>query len=287
MLTPLGDPPLFLGFLRGVPFLWTFNLFLPWLIVNGALLGVFFVWDQMVIKKEEGKPPVLETKEPIKIEGSINFAFLAGVIAVIYLMGSYGSQISSSLDVTTAIQVAGMGAMAFLSMKMTSTETRKANNFTWGPILEVACVFIGIFLTMIPALEVLNASGPSLGVTKPWQFFWASGALSSFLDNAPTYVAFASLAVGVLSPNGEVPGLDPTHLGGLTTHPIGVLYLIAISCGSVFMGANTYIGNGPNFMVKAIAEENHVKMPSFFGYMAWSVGILVPMFVIVTFIFFI
>lgn len=285
MLTPLGDPPLFLGFLRGVPFLWTFKLFLPWLIVNGAMLALFFVWDQMAAKKEEGKPPVLDTKEPVKIEGGINFAFLVGVILVIYVMGSYGSQISSSLDVTTALQVIGMGAMAFLSMKMTTKATREANNFTWGPILEVACVFIGIFLTMIPALKVLEANGASLGVTQPWQFFWASGLLSSFLDNAPTYVAFASLAVGVLNEANPTLGLTADNLGGLVTH--GAALLTAISCGAVFMGANTYIGNGPNFMVKAIAEENHVKMPSFFGYMAWSFGILVPMFVIVTFIFFI
>ena len=166
-----------------------------------------------------------------------------------------------------------MLAMAALSLKLTPKEIRKANGFTWGPILEVAVLFVGIFVTMIPALLILNARGASLGVKEPWQYFWAAGALSSFLDNAPTYLTFLSLAQG--------SGFEDQVVG--VTHQV----LAAIACGAVFMGANTYIGNGPNFMVKAIAEESGIKMPSFFGYMVYSGLILIPAFVGITFLFFV
>jgi Na+/H+ antiporter NhaD/arsenite permease-like protein len=180
-----------------------------------------------------------------------------------------------------------MGAMTGLSLATTSKEIRLANKFTWGPIIEVAVIFIGIFVTMVPATILLEEMGKSgaIHMTHAWQFFWGSGALSSFLDNAPTYVTFASLACGVVG--GHVGKMiDPSALDQLILFPEGVLFLKAVACGSVFMGANTYIGNGPNFMVKAIAEENQVKMPSFFGYMLWSVGILIPIFIGVTFVFF-
>jgi Na+/H+ antiporter NhaD/arsenite permease-like protein len=175
--------------------------------------------------------------------------------------------------------------MAVLSYKLTPREVHRANGFGWAPILEVAAVFVGIFVTMVPALRVLAAQGAGLGVTKPWHFFWASGVLSSFLDNAPTYLTFATLAVGVTN---QLTGshLSAEHLAALGSHPLGATLLTAVSCGSVFMGANSYIGNGPNFMVKALAEESRVRMPSFFGYMAWSAGILVPLFLIVTVVFF-
>jgi Na+/H+ antiporter NhaD/arsenite permease-like protein len=292
MLTPLGDPPLFLGFLRGVPFLWTLQLIGPWALVNGALLLLFNLVDQRVLNREERERPgpqleqVQAVKEPLRIEGGINFLWLFGVIAVIYAMGAYGHQITENEDVLALLQVGGMAAMAVLSLATTPKATRAANQFAWGPILEVAALFIGIFITMIPALKVLEARGADLGITQPWQYFWATGMLSSFLDNAPTYLTFASLAVGAVNDMDPSANLSAENLGGLVTHPVGALFLIAISCGAVFMGANTYIGNGPNFMVKAIAESAGVRMPSFFRYMLWSLMILIPLFVVVTIVFF-
>jgi Na+/H+ antiporter NhaD/arsenite permease-like protein len=292
MLTPLGDPPLFLGFLRGVPFLWTFQLWGPWLLVNGALLLVFNLLDQRVLNTEDKRRPeavldqVMEVKEPLRIEGAINFVWLLGVIAVIYGMGRYGAQIAAGEDTRALLQVNGMAGMASLSLVTTRKEARAANQFGWAPILEVAAIFLGIFVTMVPALKILESKGAALGVTEPWQYFWATGALSSFLDNAPTYLTFASLAVGAVNDMDPGANLSADHLGGLVVHPVGSMFLIAISCGAVFMGANTYIGNGPNFMVKAIAEASGVRMPSFFRYMLWSGLILLPLFVVVTLIFF-
>jgi len=293
MLTPLGDPPLFLGFLRGVPFLWTFRLFWPWLIVNLVLLVVFNVLDQIILAREERERPgaqleeVQEIAEPLGIEGAVNFVWLAGVLAVIFTLGSFGkSHISPNEDVLAALQVIGMLLMAALSMATTRRETRQSNGFTWEPIIEVAVVFVGIFVTMIPALKLLEARGAEFGVESAWQFFWATGLLSSFLDNAPTYLTFTSLAVGVVNEANPGAGLSADALGGLLAYPEGVLYLTAISCGAVFMGANTYIGNGPNFMVKSIAESAGVRMPGFLGYMAWSGLILLPVFLGVTLAFF-
>jgi Na+/H+ antiporter NhaD/arsenite permease-like protein len=293
MLTPLGDPPLFLGFLRGVPFLWTFTLFWPWLSVNVALLVLFNVFDQVVLAREERERPgaqleeVQKVVEPLGIEGAGNFVWLAGVLAVIFSIGSFGkSHISPNEDVLAFLQVSGMLFMAALSMLTTRRETRVANGFTWEPIIEVAVVFVGIFVTMIPALKLLEARGAEFGVNSAWQFFWATGILSSFLDNAPTYLTFTSLAVGVVNEANPGAGLSANALGGLLAYPEGVLYLTAISCGAVFMGANTYIGNGPNFMVKSIAESSGVRMPGFLGYMAWSTAILFPLFLGVTLVFF-
>jgi Na+/H+ antiporter NhaD/arsenite permease-like protein len=292
MLTPLGDPPLFLGFLRGVPFLWTFKLFGPWALVNGALLVLFNLVDQRMLNREEKERPgsqleqVMKIKEPLRIDGAINFLWLAGVIGVIYGMGRFGAQIAESEDIRALLQVLGMTAMAGLSLFTTAKRSREANQFAWGPILEVAAIFLGIFVTMVPALKILETKGAALGVTQPWQYFWATGVLSSFLDNAPTYLTFASLAVGAVNDLDPGANLTADNLGGLVQHPTGALFLIAISCGAVFMGANTYIGNGPNFMVKAIADASGVRMPSFFRYMLWSGLILVPLFVVVTVIFF-
>jgi Na+/H+ antiporter NhaD/arsenite permease-like protein len=292
MLTPLGDPPLFLGFLRGVPFFWTMQLLAPWALVNAALLVLFHLFDEMVLNKEEKEragsqlEDVQKVKEPLSVQGGINFLWLLGVVASSYVMGKYGSKISENGDVQALVQVGALGVLTALSLKTTPREARTSNKFSWAPIIEVAVVFIGIFVTMIPALKYLEAKGPELGVTKPWQYFWASGLLSSFLDNAPTYLTFSSLAVGVVNQMDPAAHLSADVLSGLASHPVGAGFLKAISCGAVFMGANTYIGNGPNFMVKAIAEENQVKMPSFFGYMAWSGAILIPLFVIVTLVFF-
>ncbi len=283
LLTPLGDPPLFLGFLNGVPFTWTFRLWIEWATVLGILLVVFNVWDQRVFAKEEKDRPgsqleqVQDVKVPLAIDGKVNLFLLLGVIAVSYFVG--GSTALAEVP-KKLLQVVGYGALVLASLKLTSKEVRAANRFGWGPIVEVAVLFVGIFITMIPAVQYLDHAGRTgaIALHEPWQFFWASGVLSSFLDNAPTYKTFASLAVGVLQLDG---------LRALSEHAAGSALLAAVSCGSVFMGANTYIGNGPNFMVKAIAEEGGVKMPSFFGYMAWSFGILVPIFVLVTFLFFV
>ncbi len=294
MLTPLGDPPLFIGFLRGVPFEWTFRLVGEWALVCGVLLVIFHLLDEVVINREERRRPgaqleeVQQIKEPLGIDGKINFLWLLGVVAVVYLVGRFGAQISSNEDVVAAVQILGMSAMVVLSMKTTSKATREANRFGWGPILEVAAVFFGIFITMIPAMRLLAAKGQSgeLALTESWQYFWATGLLSSVLDNAPTYATFTALASGVVGGMHDTT-LNENNLAMLIAYPEGVAFLTAISCGAVFMGANTYIGNGPNFMVKAIAEESNVKMPSFFGYMLWGVGILIPLFALVTFLFFV
>ncbi len=291
LLTPLGDPPLFLGFLRGVPFLWTLRLILPWAFVNGVLLVLFNLCDHYIFDKEERERPgsqleeVQQVKQPLYIEGKLNFVWLAGVVAVIFLSGTFGKRLGSE-DLQRLVQVLGMAAMAGLSLLTTKASVRAANGFSWAPIEEVAAIFAGIFITMVPALKVLEARGAELGVTRPWQFFWASGILSGLLDNAPTYLTFASLAVGVVNGTHPGAGLDAGNLGALLAFPDGARLLIAISCGSVMMGANTYIGNGPNFMVKAVAEDSGLQMPGFFGYMAWSGAVLVPLFVVVTFVFF-
>jgi Na+/H+ antiporter NhaD/arsenite permease-like protein len=276
LLTPLGDPPLFLGFLRGVPFLWTLRLFPAWLLVNGALLLLFYVVDSQVFRGEDLATPAnldvvaVAHAVPVHVAGKRNLAYLAGVVLLLLLAGTLGLPLW--------VQVLGMAAFALVAFLTTPRALREENSFAWGPIVEVAVVFAGIFATMIPALELLNARGAALGLHQPWQFFWASGLLSSFLDNAPTYLAFASAASGLVGTNAE-------HLGELLATPHGLLLLEAISLGSVFMGANTYIGNGPNFMVKAIAEQGGVSMPSFLGYMAWSGAVLLPLFVVVTLVF--
>jgi Na+/H+ antiporter NhaD/arsenite permease-like protein len=293
MLTPLGDPPLFLGFLRGVPFLWTLQLWAPWALVNGLLLLIFNFLDQAIFNREERERPgsqleeVQQVAEPLRIQGGLNLLWLLGVIAINSGVGYFGKRNGWSLDLQKLAIVVGMSAMAGLSIATTAKDIRSSNKFTWGPIIEVAVIFIGIFVTMVPATVFLEEMGKSgeIKMTHAWQFFWGSGALSSFLDNAPTYVTFASLACGVVGGQARQT-IDPSDLSQLLLYPNGVLFLKAVSCGSVFMGANTYIGNGPNFMVKAIAEENQVKMPSFFGYMAWSVAVLIPLFVVVTFLFF-
>ncbi len=276
LLTPLGDPPLFLGFLRGVPFLWTLRLFPHWLLVNGILLLVAYIVDSTIFRREDLERPgdldeVAERHEvPIHIAGSVNFLWLAGVVAVLLVSGW--------VRLPPGVQESGMALMAFLSWRTTPRDLRRENAFSWGPIVEVAVVFAGIFATMIPALEILNARGAQLGPRLPWHFFWASGALSSFLDNAPTYLTFASTASGLL-------GTDSADLSQLLAADQGAPLLAAISLGAVLMGANTYIGNGPNFMVRAIAEQSGVRMPSFFGYMVYSGTILIPLFAAVTLVF--
>jgi Na+/H+ antiporter NhaD/arsenite permease-like protein len=277
LLTPLGDPPLFLGFLRGVPFGWTLKLLPAWLMVVGALLIIFYIFDSTVFRREDLERPgdldkiAVEHEVPISIGGKRNMVLLAGVVVVIYASGT--------LAMPPGMQEAGMILLATISLVTTPRAYRADNGFSWGPIIEVAIIFAGIFGTMIPALEILNARGGELGLKAPWQYFWASGLLSSVLDNAPTYLTFASAASGLCGTSAE-------HLGELVTSAQGEPLLVAISLGSVLMGANTYIGNGPNFMVKAVAEQTGVKMPGFLGYMAYSGAILIPLFVAVTLVFF-
>ena len=292
LLTPLGDPPLFLGFLRGVPFFWTLGLWVKWLVVNGLLLAVFNFVDQYIFDREERLragsqlEEVQEAVERLGIRGGQNFAFLFGVVFVILFMGTAGPRYIANSDLRELVQVGGMLLMAGLSLIFTPAAIRRTNRFTWYPIFEVAAIFIGVFVAMTPALHLLEARASELGVNAPWKFFWASGVLSSFLDNAPTYLAFGSLAVGVVNGIHPSAGLHAEHLNGLLGYPEGVVFLTAISCGAVFMGANTYIGNGPNFMVKSIAEENGVRMPGFFGYMKWSACVLLPIFAVITLVFF-
>jgi Na+/H+ antiporter NhaD/arsenite permease-like protein len=285
LLTPLGDPPLFLGFLRGVPFLWTFKLVLPWLLVNGVLLAVFNVLDQWIFSREERQRPgaqleeVQRIREPLRMEGGFNFLWLGGVIAVIYAAGAWGPRVIGNPNVLTGAQIVAFCALAAFSLATTRTGVRAANRFTWAPIVEVAAIFVGIFATMVPALRLVEVECATFGLHHPWQFFWATGVLSSFLDNAPTYLTFGALAAGL-------KGVDPNRLGDLLRAG-GEPLLAAISCGAVFFGAMTYIGNGPNFMVKAIADEHKVPMPGFFGYMVWSAAVLLPLFAIVTLVWFV
>ena len=260
-LTPLGDPPLFLGYLLGVPFTWTFRLFVPWLFTTALVLTVYVLWDRRAHAREaksDIKRDFYEVR-PLRLAGKESLAMLGGVLAAVAFLGAPWRELLIVL-------------LSAVSYARTDPELRKANRFSFHPILEVAALFAGIFVTMLPALHILQERGAELGVREPWQFFWATGTLSSFLDNAPTYLTFLALARGLHLP-ADVVGV-PNEL------------LVAISLGAVFMGANTYIGNGPNFMVRAIAEERGVKMPSFGGYMLYSGAVLIPVFVLVTIVFF-
>jgi len=261
MLTPLGDPPLFLGYLSGVPFAWTFRLWPQWLFMVTALLVLYFVWDTRQYAHESMAALRRDRAEiqPLRLRGGLNVLGLALIVLAVALLRAPWREVA-------------IAAVAGGSLWHTPASIRRANGVTAYPMIEVAVLFFGIFLTMIPALELLRVRGGELGVREPWQFFWAAGSLSSFLDNAPTYLAFLALGQGLHLTN-EVAGV---------THVV----LAAISVGSVAMGANSYIGNAPNFMVKSIAEEAKIPMPSFFGYMLYSGAILLPLFAIVTLLFF-
>jgi Na+/H+ antiporter NhaD/arsenite permease-like protein len=261
MLTPLGDPPLFLGYLAGVPFTWTLQLWPQWALMLIVLLGAFFVYDSVQFARE----PLAALRRDradvtsLRVHGALNGLWLGAIVVAVALLHAPWRE-------------GAIVALAGLSLWLTPWSIRRDNGFSAGPMLEVAVLFAGIFATMIPALELLRLRGSELGVQQPWQFFWMTGVLSSFLDNAPTYLAFLTL--------GQSLRLAPDVVG------VPADILAAISVGAVAMGANTYIGNAPNFMVKAIAEEAGVKMPSFLGYMAYSGAILLPLFVVVTLVFF-
>jgi Na+/H+ antiporter NhaD/arsenite permease-like protein len=260
LLTPLGDPPLFLGYLQGVPFTWTLRLWPPWLFMVVALLLLYFVWDRRQFATEPALARWLDRAyvEPLRIEGWFGVLALAAIVLSVVALPPPWREVA-------IVGVSG------LSWWLTPRAVRVANGFTFHPILEVAAVFAGIFVTLVPALALLRAHGGTLGIHEPWHFFWSTGILSSFLDNAPTYLVFLAVAQGLGLP-GEVVGVP---------HRI----LAAISLGAVCLGANTYIGNAPNFMVRSIAEKAGIPMPSFFGYLMWSGGILIPLFVLVTVLF--
>ncbi len=273
-LLPIGDPPLFLGYLRGVPFLWTLSLWKETLFVAGVLLVVFYFIDRHFYLKESPADRRADDAhvEPLRVEGVLNLVWLIGIVLCVALIRpEHGRFLREAVMILCAVA----------SRFTTKPGLREKNEFTWFPILEVAALFIGIFITMIPALMLLKANGSQLGVDSTAKFFWATGVLSSFLDNAPTYLVFFETAQGMVA-QGALSGEMLEVAGG----SIPVVTLTAISCGAVYMGANTYIGNGPNFMVKAIAEEQGVRMPTFFGYMRWSLLFLVPMFVLTTVVFF-
>ena len=289
-LTPIGDPPLLMGFMRGVPFEWELAHLTPILIFNVIImLIIFFFMDNKAYKKDIAAGLTYQAEGiKAKLHGSHNIIFMLLIVFAVILSGilpampafqnAAGEVISLhvygdvALSVPNIIEIVLILVAALLSFKTTKQEVRDNNHFTWAAIEEVAILFIGIFITMIPALLLLKAHGAELGLNQPWQMFWATGALSSFLDNTPTYLVFLTTA-----------GAEGATAGIATTAGIvPAIMLVAISCGAVFMGANTYIGNAPNFMVKSIAEENHIKMPSFFGYMLWAVKYLIPVFIIDT-----
>ena len=280
LLTPLGDPPLFLLYLKGAEFTWFMGMLPEWAFAGALLLLVYFIVDTMMYKKEDAADLAKDNNEQtsVKITGNINFLYLIGVVcAVAFInpgtipaMGDHHAPIYVKLLREIVLVI-----LILASWFTTKQQIRKDNNYSWGPIIEVAVLFVGIFATMTPALLFLKANAGNLGITEPWQFVYATGALSSFLDNAPTALAFHSVAGGL-----------PVAEGVSIVAGIDELLLKAISMGAVFFGAMTYIGNGPNFMVKAIAEQNKIQMPSFFGYMfKFSLIVLLPIYIITQLIF--
>jgi Na+/H+ antiporter NhaD/arsenite permease-like protein len=291
-LTPVGDPPLFLGFLHGVPFFWTFAILPHMLLTVLILLAVYFALDTYYYRKEGVRPQMDEgEKEPLRLVGSFNFVFLAGVVVSVIFSGLVDWGEVNTLGIHRSIQEwvrdGFIVLMGVLSLIFTSAKIREDNEFTWFPIQEVAYLFAGIFVTMTPCLLLLlagtkGALGFIIGAVKePYHYFWITGILSSFLDNAPTYLTFFSSALGKFYTG--IP--EPIAVSKLIAE--NPVFLMAISAGAVFFGANTYIGNAPNFMVRSIAEEAGTPMPSFFGYMIkYSIVFLFPVFILVTFIFF-
>ena len=291
-LTPLGDPPLFLGFLHGVSFFWTFNILPHMLMVVIILLVIYFILDTYHYRKEGVSAPEEEgVKEPLKLEGVYNFLFLAGIIGSVLMSGIVDWGEVNTFGIHRSIQDwvrdGLLILMGILSLVATPIQLRDDNDFTWFPIIEVAYLFIGIFITMIPCLLILKAGSHGAlafltnGVTQPVHYFWATGGLSAFLDNAPTYLTFFNSALGAF-----YSGMTEAQAVPLLMTE-SAIYLKAISAGAVFFGACSYIGNAPNFMVRSISEEAGTPMPSFFGYIIkYALIFLVPTFVIVTFVFF-
>jgi Na+/H+ antiporter NhaD/arsenite permease-like protein len=285
LLTPLGDPPLYLGFLKGVPFAWTLNLWLAWLFVNGVVLAVFNWVDQFVLNREEsverhdGLLDELLVHEPLRVLGKRNLLFLIGVVAVILARGSGVG--TGGTPWPFGVQEALLGAVTVASYLATPRRIHAGNHFSMRPMAAVAIVFFGIFVTMTAPLLLLNSRGEDLGIQAQWQYFWVTGGLSSVLDNAPTYLAMTAVAAGQIG----VPS-EGQYLADLLAVDGGAARLAAISCGAVFMGCLTYIGNGPNLMIKEVAEHRGITMPNFAVYAGAAMLVMLPVFVATTFIFF-
>ena len=310
-LTPLGDPPLFLGFLHGVPFFWTLDLLPQMALISVILLILFYLLDSFYYRRErdELQAATPEERTPLSIDGLYNLIFLGGIMGAVLLSGIWNPHVEFNLfGVHVGLQNLARDVliilMGLLSLKFTPWDLRETNGFTWFPIKQVGYIFAGIFVTIVPALAILKAGEHGSlafivqAANSEASYFWITGTLSSFLDNAPTYLTFFTSALGKLGLEEDTirqallvsseqwttlkqkgAAIDPESIATF------VRYLKAISLGAVFMGANTYIGNAPNFMVKAIAEENDIRMPSFFGYMLYSVVILVPLFLLITFLY--
>ncbi|MBR5573888.1 MAG: sodium:proton antiporter [Paludibacteraceae bacterium] len=285
LLTPLGDPPLFMLFLRGAEFTWFMSMWAPWLFTGALLMAIYYVLDTIYYKKEHAHALQADHEQqvPLVFKGKHNFLYLVGIVLTVALINS--GTIPEMADPKAPMWLRYLREIVLLSLTFGSLYTTKRNvrygmnKFSWAPIMEVAVLFLGIFTTMTPALAYLNANAASLGLDATWQFYYSTGLLSSFLDNTPTAVAFHSVATGLIPDQMAV-------FGGEMMAGIPEILLKAICIGSVFFGAMTYIGNGPNFMVKAIAEENGIKMPSFFGYMLkFSLIVLLPIYILVQIIF--
>lgn len=278
LLTPLGDPPLFLLYLRGAPFTWFLKLAPEAFIIDLVLLATYYIMDRINYAKESVKDIARDVTEvkPLRLEGTVNFIWLLGIVAsVAFINEQYIEVIKTGSPYWKFLREGAIVLMMVLSLITTKRKVREANRFTWDPILEVAFLFIGIFITMTPALIFLQEHASSMGLHSPLHFFFATGALSGFLDNAPTALAFHSVASGL-----------PEAAGVSYVAGIPEILLKAISMGAVLFGSMTYIGNGPNFMVKAIAEAEGIKMPSFFAYMyKFSLIILLPLFAIIGILF--
>lgn len=275
-LLPIGDPPLFLGYLSGVEFFWTLKLTPHWAMMNGIIMLTYFVWDVIYYRQE---PPLAAGAdgdgENFTIRGSLNILWLILVIAAVALLDPSKPVPGTNFNAPHYLREGIMLGLVGLSLLLTSRAVRQANSFNYDAIIEVGVLFVGIFVCMQAPIQILNVHGASLGIDQPWKFYWCTGALSSFLDNAPTYVVFFETAKTVKATSELVPGVG-----------VGVAELAAISLGAVFMGSMTYIGNGPNLMIRAIAEKSNVKMPSFFGYMAYSCAVVLPASILLTLVFF-
>lgn len=276
-LLPIGDPPLFLGYLEGVDFLWTTSLWQEWLFTNTALLAIYWIWDAFFAHPRESSRDLARDERQttrLRISGLWpNAALMAGVIAAVALLDPSKAVPGTAWHPWIFLREIVLLALVGASLLFGSPDIRRKNGFSYGAILEVAALFVGIFVCMQPALALLNEHGASLGIDSPRAFFWATGGLSSVLDNAPTYLVFFKTAQTLPAVGDTMAGVDVGRLAG-------------VSLGAVFLGAMTYIGNGPNFMVKAIAEQSGVRMPSFFGYLLYSFGVLLPVFAAMSLLFF-
>lgn len=284
LLTPLGDPPLFLGFLRGVPFTWTLRLWPQWLLSVGLALAVYLAFELYYYRREPVQARRIDMLDyvPMRLKGAVNIVLLALVIVAI-LFSEKLAAVGDLLHFPFVREVI-LALLAVISVLWGPKGPRAANHFSWAPIVEVAVLFAGIFATMIPALALLEAHGEAVGLSRPWHYFWTTGGLSSFLDNAPTYLTFTSVAQGQVGVTSVGALTSTLPLAGSSVTPAALL--AAISCGAVMMGAMTYIGNAPNFAVKCIAEHQGYKVPSFLGYMGYSVSILGPILLVITAVFF-